>query len=84
MKEELTYAAFYAIKALFALEEVDFKRHKDVVTYFNRTYAATEKFHERLDVSWHACNRKEKKVTMMIFILPLKKKLWSRLKIQSL
>lgn len=25
------------------LEEVDFKRHKDVVAYFNRTYAATEK-----------------------------------------
>lgn len=37
------YAAFYAIKAILALEEVDFKRHKDVVAYFNRTYAATEK-----------------------------------------
>lgn len=37
------YAAFYAIKALLALEEVDFKRHKDVVAYFNRTYAVTEK-----------------------------------------
>lgn len=37
------YAAFYAIKALLALEEVDFKKHKDVVAYFNRTYAATEK-----------------------------------------
>lgn len=37
------YAAFYAIKALLALEEVDFKRHKDVVAYFNRNYAATEK-----------------------------------------
>ncbi len=35
--------SFYAIKALLALEEVDFKRHKDVVAYFNRTYAATEK-----------------------------------------
>lgn len=37
------YAAFYSIKALLALEEVDFKRHKDVIAYFNRTYAATEK-----------------------------------------
>ncbi len=37
------YAAFYAIKALLALEEVDFKKHKDVVAYFNRTYAVTEK-----------------------------------------
>ena len=35
--------SFYAIKALLALEEVDFKKHKDVVAYFNRTYAATEK-----------------------------------------
>lgn len=37
------YAAFYAIKALLALEEVDFKRHKDVIAYFNKAYAATEK-----------------------------------------
>ena len=37
------YAAFYAIKALLALEEVDFKRHKDVIAYFNKVYAATEK-----------------------------------------
>ena len=35
--------SFYAIKALLALEEVDFKKHKDVVAYFNRTCAATEK-----------------------------------------
>lgn len=35
--------SFYAIKALLALEEVGFKKHKDVVAYFNRTYAATEK-----------------------------------------
>ena len=37
------YATFYAIKALLALEEVDFKRHKDVIAYFNKAYAATEK-----------------------------------------
>lgn len=35
------YAAFYAIKAVLALEEIDFKRHKDVVAYFNKTYVAT-------------------------------------------
>ena len=29
------YAAFYAIKAVLALEEIDFKRHKDAVAYFN-------------------------------------------------
>ena len=35
------YAAFYAVKAVLALEEVDFKRHKDAVAYFNKTYVAT-------------------------------------------
>ena len=28
------YSAFYAIKAILALDTVDFKRHKDVVAYF--------------------------------------------------
>ena len=31
-----------------------------------------KKFQERLGVSWHTCSKKEKKVTMMIFILLLK------------
>ena len=35
------YAAFYAVKAVLALEQIDFKRHKDVVGYFNKEYAAT-------------------------------------------
>ena len=30
------YAAFYAVKAVLALSTVDFKRHKDVMGYFNR------------------------------------------------
>lgn len=38
------YAVFYAIKSVLALEEVDFKRHKDVVAYFNKEYVATEIF----------------------------------------
>ncbi len=37
------YAAFYGIKAVLALEEIDFKRHKDVISYFNKTYVATGK-----------------------------------------
>lgn len=37
------YAAFYAVKAVLALENVDFKRHKDVVAYFNKNYVATDK-----------------------------------------
>ena len=32
------------MKAVLALEEVDFKRHKDAVGYFNRNYVATEIF----------------------------------------
>ena len=36
--------AFYAVKAVLALEEVDFKRHKDAVAYFNKTYVATDIF----------------------------------------
>ena len=38
------YAAFYAIKAVLALEEVDFKRHKDAVAYFNQRYVAANVF----------------------------------------
>ncbi len=38
------YASYYAIKAVLAVEGVDFKRHKDVVAYFNQHYVATEIF----------------------------------------
>lgn len=38
------YAAFYAVKAVLALDEIDFKRHKDAVGYFNQNYVATEIF----------------------------------------
>ena len=38
------YAAFYAIKAVLALSTVDFKRHKDVMGYFNKEYVAKEVF----------------------------------------
>ncbi|MFI3211902.1 MAG: HEPN domain-containing protein [Eubacteriales bacterium] len=38
------YAVFYALKAVLALEGVDFKRHKDVVAYFNRHYVAADVF----------------------------------------
>jgi uncharacterized protein (UPF0332 family) len=32
------YAAFYAVKAVLAVESIDFKRHKDAVGYFNKQY----------------------------------------------
>ncbi len=38
------HVVFYAVKAVLALEEVGFKRHKDAIGYFNKTYVATEKF----------------------------------------
>ncbi len=38
------YAAFYAIKAVLSLGMVDFRRHKDVVAYFNKEYVASEIF----------------------------------------
>lgn len=42
------YAAFYAIKAVLALGTVDFKRHKDVMGYFNKEYVAQEIFPREL------------------------------------
>lgn len=38
------YAAFYALKAVLALDAIDFRRHKDVVAYFNKTYVKKEIF----------------------------------------
>lgn len=40
----LYYAAFYGVKAVLALGTVDFKRHKDVVAYFNQHYVASSIF----------------------------------------
>lgn len=42
------YAAFYAIKAVLALDEIDFKRHKDAVAYFNKSYVATDIFEKEI------------------------------------
>lgn len=38
------YAAFYAVKSVLALNTVDFKRHKDVMAYFNKEYVASGMF----------------------------------------
>lgn len=42
------YVVFYAIKAILAIESIDFKRHKDAVAYFNKTYVATDVFPREL------------------------------------
>lgn len=38
------YAIFYAIRAVLAIEGIDFKRHKDVLAYFNKEYVNKEIF----------------------------------------
>lgn len=42
------YVAFYVVRAVPALESIDFKRHKDVIAYFNKNYVATEIFPKEL------------------------------------
>lgn len=38
------YSIFHSIKAVLSLEPIDFKRHKDVLAYFNKNYISTEIF----------------------------------------
>ena len=52
------YAAFYAIKAVLALEETDFKRHKDVVAYFNHKYVAGDIFSRNIGKALGRLKRK--------------------------
>lgn len=69
------YAAFYAAKAVLALEAVDFKRHKDVVSYFNKHYIATGKLPKEVGKSWLIYSENGKTAIMMIFLsLPWKKR----------
>ncbi len=42
------YSIFYAIRAVLALEQMDFKRHKDVIAYFNKNYINTEVFPKQI------------------------------------
>lgn len=42
------YSIFHAIQAILSLERMDFKRHKDVIGYFNKNYISTEIFPKRL------------------------------------
>ena len=39
---------FHSIKAVLALEPIDFKRHKDVVGYFNKNYVYPEIFPRKM------------------------------------
>ncbi len=42
------YSIFHAIQAVLAIEKIDFKRHKDVIAYFNKNYINTEIFPKKL------------------------------------
>lgn len=42
------YSAFYSIKAVLAYGTIDFKRHKEVIGYFNKEYVATKVFPREL------------------------------------
>ncbi len=42
------YSIFHSIKAVLALEPVDFKRHKDVLGYFNKNYVNTNIFPRKI------------------------------------
>lgn len=38
------YSIFHSIRCVLSIEPIDFKRHKDVVAYFNKNYVNTEIF----------------------------------------
>ena len=42
------YAIFYAIRSVLALEQIDFKRHKAVIAYFNKNYIHTGIFDKQI------------------------------------
>lgn len=42
------YSIFHSIKAVLALEPIDFRKHKDVIAHFNQYYVKTEIFPRKL------------------------------------
>ncbi len=42
------YSIFHTMKAILAIEPMDFKRHKDVIAYFNQNYINKEIFPKEL------------------------------------
>lgn len=43
------YSIFYSIRAVLAMERIDFKKHKDVLAYFNKNYVKTEIFPKKME-----------------------------------
>ena len=42
------YSIFHSMKAICALDEVDFKKHSGVISYFNKEYISTNIFSREL------------------------------------
>lgn len=42
------YAIFHALRSVLATEPIDFKRHKDVIAYFNKNYVNKELFPKQM------------------------------------
>lgn len=42
------YSIFHAIKAILALEQIDFKKHSSVIAYFNKEYISKQTFPREL------------------------------------
>lgn len=38
------YSIYYSLTAVLCLEPIAFKKHKDTIAYFNKSYVHTEKF----------------------------------------
>lgn len=63
------YAAFYAVKAVLALEEKDFKRHKDVVAYFNQHYVGADIFPKEIGRKLARLQQKREKYDYDDFVI---------------
>lgn len=51
------YSIFHTIRAVLALEAIDFKRYKDVIAYFNKNYINTEIFPRKMGKRIAQANR---------------------------
>lgn len=51
------YSIFHTIRAVLALESIDFKKHKDVIAYFNKNYVNTEIFPRKMGKRIAQANR---------------------------
>lgn len=76
------YASFYAARAVLALECVDFKRHKDVIAYFNKNYVATGIFDREIGRNLARLKQKREQSDYDDFLLHRKKKLKNNLIMQ--